>query len=37
VWVSGTLKASRTDSAMGISGYSIGDPAVERYVAKPRP
>jgi hypothetical protein len=37
VWVSGTLKAARTDSAMGISGYSVGDPTVERYVAKPRP
>jgi hypothetical protein len=37
VWVNGTLKAARTDSAMGISGYSIGDPTVERYVAKPRP
>jgi len=36
VWVSGTLKAARNDSAMGISGYSIGDPTVERYVAKPR-
>jgi hypothetical protein len=37
VWVNGTLKAARTDSAMGTSGYSIADPVVERYVAKPRP
>ena len=37
VWVSGTLRAARNDSAMGVSGYSIGDPTVERYVAKPRP
>jgi hypothetical protein len=36
VWVSGTLRAARNDSAMGVSGYSIGDPTVERYVAKPR-
>jgi len=36
VWVSGTLKAVRNDSAMGTSGYSIADPTVERYVAKPR-
>ena len=37
VWVNGTLKATRSDSAMGASGYSIADPVVERYVAKPRP
>jgi len=36
VWVSGTLKATRSDSAMGASGYRIADPVVERYVAKPR-
>lgn len=37
VWVNGTLKATRADSAMGASGYSIADPVVERYVPKPRP
>ncbi|MBS1178768.1 MAG: hypothetical protein H6R06_3180 [Proteobacteria bacterium] len=37
VWVNGTLKATRSDSAMGASGYSIDDPVVERYVPKPRP
>jgi hypothetical protein len=37
VWVNGTLKATRSDSAMGASGYSIADPVVERYAAKPRP
>jgi hypothetical protein len=37
VWVNGTLQATRSDSAMGASGYSIADPVVERYVAKPRP
>ena len=37
VWVNGTLKATRSDSAMGVSGYSIDDPVVERYVPKPRP
>lgn len=37
VWVSGTLKAARTDSAMGASGYSIADPVVERYVPRLRP
>ena len=37
VWVNGTLKATRSDSAMGASSYSIDDPVVERYVPKPRP
>jgi hypothetical protein len=37
VWVHGTLKAARADTAMGASGYLITDPVVERYVAKPRP
>ena len=37
VWVDGTLRAARTDSAMGSSGWSIADPVVERYVPKPRP
>jgi hypothetical protein len=36
VWVSGTLKATRTDSAMGASAYVIQDPVVERYVPKAR-
>jgi hypothetical protein len=33
VWVSGTLKVARLDSAMGVSAYQIGNPAVEPYVA----
>lgn len=37
VWVDGTLKAARNDSAMGVSGYSIANPVVERYVPKARP
>jgi len=37
VWVNGTLKAARADTAMGASGYLIADPVVERYVVKPRP
>jgi uncharacterized protein len=37
VWVNGTLKSSRADTAMGASGYLIADPVVERYVPKPRP
>jgi hypothetical protein len=37
VWVAGTLKAARADTAMGASGYQIADPVVERYVIKPRP
>ena len=36
VWVSGTLKVQRGESAMGASGYLIQGPAVEPYVAKPR-
>jgi uncharacterized protein len=36
VWVNGTLKAARADTAMGASGYRIADPVVERYVMKPR-
>jgi hypothetical protein len=36
VWVSGTLKSARADTAMGASGYLIADPVVERYVFKPR-
>jgi hypothetical protein len=37
VWVNGTLKAARSDSAMGASAYVIQNPVVERYVPKPRP
>jgi len=37
VWVTGTLQAARGDSAMGVSGYAIRDPVVERYVPRPRP
>jgi hypothetical protein len=37
VWVSGTLRIARFDSAVGTSGYTIGNPKVERYVPKPRP
>jgi hypothetical protein len=37
VWVNGTIKAARTDSAMGVSGYTVADPVVERYVPRPRP
>lgn len=33
VWVSGTLRASKADSAMGASGYRLDDALVERYVA----
>jgi uncharacterized protein len=36
VWVQGTLKATRSDSAMGASAYVIQDPSVERYVPKSR-
>ncbi len=36
VWVSGTLRIARTDSAMGTSGYTIGDPTVRPYVPKAR-
>jgi uncharacterized protein len=36
VWVSGTLKINRQDSAMGASSYQIKGPTVEPYVAKAR-
>ena len=36
VWVSGTMKIARGDSAMGASGYRIQAQAVEPYVARPR-
>ncbi|MEH3087752.1 MAG: DUF3299 domain-containing protein [Xylophilus ampelinus] len=35
VWVAGTLRAARTGSAMGTSGYRIEGAAVERYTGKP--
>lgn len=34
VWVSGTLKVQRGDSAMGVSGYRLQALAVEPYVLK---
>lgn len=34
VWISGTLKALRSDSAMGASGYRMDAVAVEPYVDK---
>jgi hypothetical protein len=37
VWVDGTLRTARSDTAMGASGYRIADPVVERYVPKSRP
>ena len=36
VWVSGVLKATRTDSPMGSSGYRLESALVERYKATPR-
>ena len=32
VWVSGTLKTARQDSAMGMSGYRMNAVVVDRYV-----
>lgn len=37
VWVSGTLKTLRRDSAMGMSGYAIENAAAEPYAPPPRP
>lgn len=37
VWVTGTLATLRRDSVMGMSGYQLRSPAVDRYVASPRP
>ena len=34
VWASGTLSATRRDSAMGTSGYSMAMPTVEPYTQK---
>jgi uncharacterized protein len=36
VWVNGTLKTARQDSAMGNSAYRIEASSVERYVAPER-
>jgi hypothetical protein len=36
VWVSGVLKATRTDSPMGSSGYRLESALVERYKATPK-
>lgn len=36
VWVTGTLKATRKDSVMGMSGYEIGTAEVARYVEPKR-
>ena len=36
VWVSGTLKAKRSDSPMGASGYRLESALVERYKATPK-
>jgi uncharacterized protein len=37
VWVSGTLKPARQDSAMGTSGYRMQAVAISRYTAPSRP
>ncbi|MBC8056803.1 MAG: DUF3299 domain-containing protein [Rhizobiales bacterium] len=37
VWVTGTLKTTRLDTAMGTSGYRIQPVAIDRYVAPSRP
>ena len=36
VWISGTLKALRSDTSMGASGYRMEADLVEPYVEKPR-
>jgi uncharacterized protein len=36
VWVSGTLKAARSDTAMGASGYRLDAVVVEPYAEKPK-
>ncbi len=36
VWVSGTLKAAKSDTAMGASGYRLDAMVVEAYVDKPK-
>jgi uncharacterized protein len=37
VWVSGRMRVSRMDSAMGVAGYRMEAAAIERYVAPARP
>ena len=37
VWVSGTLKPARQDSAMGVSGYQMQAAAIDHYVPPKRP
>jgi len=37
VWVSGTLKTSRQESSMGMSGYTLKAARVEPYAPLPRP
>jgi uncharacterized protein len=36
VWVSGTLKAAKSDTAMGASGYRLDAVSVEPYAEKPK-
>jgi hypothetical protein len=36
IWVNGTLRATRTDSSMGISSYSMTAQSIEPYVAPAR-
>ena len=36
VWVRGTLKAAKSDTAMGASGYRLDSVVVEPYVDKPK-
>jgi uncharacterized protein len=36
VWVSGTLKAAKSDTAMGASGYRLDAVVVEPYAEKPK-
>ena len=36
VWVSGTLKTSRSETSMGASSYALEADAVEPYQAPPR-
>jgi uncharacterized protein len=36
VWVSGTIKAAKSDTAMGASGYRLDAVVVEAYVDKPK-
>jgi hypothetical protein len=36
IWVNGTLQATRSDSTMGMSSYSMAAQSIEPYVAPPR-